>query len=180
MVSSWIVAGVVIRRTRVLLLVHACHEYAVQRSFARRHFLRRVSLMSLHTRLSFMTAQPDCAGRLVPGFFQHGRYVHRSGHLLGRSVRFQGRSWNLLRSTYTASRFTHLLAHQRTWRYTCLEVRSGSRALASRPIEPGGNCSMNHCRNRFTNRLKPWSVSGDDRAGKSIFTHFPLWLFYLP
>ena len=39
---------------------------------------------------------------------------------------------------------------------------------------------MNHIRNRFTNRLKPWSVSGDDRAVKSIFMHFPFWLFYLP
>ena len=66
MVSSWIVAGAVIGRTRVPLLVHACHEYAVQWSFARRHFLRRVPVMFLHTRLSFMTASLIALG----GFFQ--------------------------------------------------------------------------------------------------------------
>ena len=49
MVSCWLVASVVYRaRCEFLICLHACHEYAVKRLFARRHFLRRVLLMSLH------------------------------------------------------------------------------------------------------------------------------------
>lgn len=88
MVSSGLVACVVVRRMRVLLLMYACLEYAVHRSFAHRHLCCETAHVLTYsiTPSILHCPEPGCAWRFVSGSVEHGGHVCRPGNLLRRAV----------------------------------------------------------------------------------------------